>query len=70
MRKGDSDQAKASAANSLLDRGWGKPTQPLAGDETMAPIGTFDVVGELISAIDRRRKGRVIEHDAEVRRLN
>lgn len=27
------DAARVSAANSLLDRGWGKPTQPLSGDE-------------------------------------
>jgi hypothetical protein len=28
-----SDAARVSAANSLLDRGWGKPTQPIAGDD-------------------------------------
>jgi hypothetical protein len=32
MEKGVSEQAQLMAANSLLDRGWGKPTQPLAGD--------------------------------------
>lgn len=25
--------ARVSAANSLLDRGWGKPTQPIGNDE-------------------------------------
>ncbi len=25
--------ARVAAANSLLDRGWGKPTQPIAGDD-------------------------------------
>jgi hypothetical protein len=30
--------ARVSAANSLLDRGWGKPTQPIAGDDDAAPI--------------------------------
>jgi hypothetical protein len=25
--------ARVAAANSLLDRGWGKPTQPISGDE-------------------------------------
>jgi len=25
--------ARVSAANSLLDRGWGKPSQPIAGDD-------------------------------------
>jgi hypothetical protein len=29
----DSDAARVSAANALLDRGWGKPTTVLAGDE-------------------------------------
>ena len=25
--------ARVSAASALLDRGWGKPTQPIAGDD-------------------------------------
>jgi hypothetical protein len=25
--------ARVSAANALLDRGWGKPAQPIAGDD-------------------------------------
>lgn len=25
--------ARVAAANSLLDRGWGKPSQPISGDE-------------------------------------
>jgi hypothetical protein len=25
--------AKVAAASALLDRGWGKPTQPIAGDD-------------------------------------
>jgi len=28
------------AAEVLLDRGWGKPTQPLSGDEEAGPIQT------------------------------
>lgn len=27
------DSARVSAANSLLDRGWGKPSQPISGDD-------------------------------------
>lgn len=27
------DNAKIAAANSLLDRGWGKAAQPISGDE-------------------------------------
>lgn len=30
--------ARAAAANGLLDRGWGKPTQIHAGDEDNGPI--------------------------------
>ncbi len=30
--------ARVAAANSLLDRGWGKPTQPLSGDPDGAPL--------------------------------
>jgi hypothetical protein len=30
--------ARVTAANSLLDRGWGKPTQLMAGDESHAPL--------------------------------
>lgn len=35
-----SDNAKASvsAANALLDRGYGKPTQPISGDDDMPPV--------------------------------
>ncbi len=30
--------ARVSAATALLDRGWGKPTQPLSGDADGDPI--------------------------------
>lgn len=30
--------AKIAAATALLDRGWGKPTQPLSGDDDMPPL--------------------------------
>lgn len=36
---GDSDKKIAlKAAEILLDRGWGKPTQPISGDEDGAPV--------------------------------
>ena len=38
MTTGQSEQAQLLAANSLLDRGWGKPTQPIAGDAEGPPI--------------------------------
>jgi hypothetical protein len=36
---GKQEAARVSAASALLDRGYGRPTQPLAGDEDMGPIG-------------------------------
>jgi hypothetical protein len=32
------EAARISAATALLDRGWGKPTQPISGDEDGPPI--------------------------------
>lgn len=34
------DAARVSAANSILDRGWGKPAQPIVGDDEAAPISS------------------------------
>jgi hypothetical protein len=39
MNNGDTSNARIAAANALLDRGWGKPTQPLAGAPDEPPIG-------------------------------
>jgi len=33
MQESDSDAARVQAANAILDRGYGKPSQVLAGDE-------------------------------------
>jgi hypothetical protein len=41
--------ARVSAAQALLDRGWGKPTQPIAGDEDAPPVRISKI--ELIAAI-------------------
>jgi len=30
--------ARVAAGNSILDRGWGKPTQPISGDDSMPAI--------------------------------
>lgn len=30
--------ARVNAAQALLDRGWGKPTQPIGGDDDASPI--------------------------------
>ena len=39
--------ARVSAASALLDRGWGKPTQPIAGDDDADPL-------RIIQAIERK----------------
>jgi hypothetical protein len=36
---GKQESARVAAAAALLDRAWGRPTQPLAGDDDMPPIG-------------------------------
>lgn len=33
MLNSTSDPAKVAAANSLMDRGWGKPAQPVTGED-------------------------------------
>lgn len=35
---GESEAARVSAANAILDRGHGKPTQPISGDEDGKPV--------------------------------
>jgi hypothetical protein len=41
------EAARISAATALLDRGWGKPTQPISGDDDGAPIKftTIELIG-------------------------
>ena len=36
--------ARVQAAQALLDRGWGKPTQPIAGDDEFDPIKVIENV--------------------------
>lgn len=31
--------ARVAAANSILDRGWGKPSQPIGGADDLPPLG-------------------------------
>jgi hypothetical protein len=38
MNNGDTSHARIAAANALLDRGWGKVTQPIGGDSEMPPV--------------------------------
>jgi hypothetical protein len=39
--------ARVSAASALLDRGWGKPTQPIAGDDDADAI-RLEVIKRMI----------------------
>ena len=32
------DNTRVAAANALLDRGWGRATQPIGGDEDLGPL--------------------------------
>lgn len=38
LHNSTSDPAKVSAANALLDRGWGKAPQPVDGDGEGGPV--------------------------------
>lgn len=33
--------ARVAAAEALLSRGWGRPTQPIAGDDDMDPVSVI-----------------------------
>lgn len=41
------EAARVAAANSLLDRGWGKATQPIAGDDDADAI-KIDIIRRII----------------------
>jgi hypothetical protein len=56
---GKQESARVAAASALLDRGWGKPTQPLSGDKDAPPIG--------LSIEDQRRE--ISERHERSRRL-
>jgi hypothetical protein len=34
----DTSHARITAANAILDRAWGRPTQPIAGDADTPPV--------------------------------
>ena len=49
MNKTDAPEAaRISAATALLDRGWGKPTQPIAGDDEADPINLITTIRQII----------------------
>jgi len=50
---GKQESARVAAASALLDRGWGRPTQPLSGDDDAPPIGVS--VNDREAEIERKR---------------
>jgi hypothetical protein len=46
--------ARVSAAQALLDRGWGKPTQPIAGDDDAAPVRIETIERVIVDKADNR----------------
>jgi len=44
-RNGTSESARVAASVALLDRGWGKPTQPVDGDGEGGPVRFVVVTG-------------------------
>jgi len=47
MEVGTTEEIRLKAAEKLLDRGYGKATQPIAGDSDMPPIEFIEVVRDL-----------------------
>lgn len=46
----ESESAQLTAAKELLDRGWGRATQPISGDDEADPIKTAVDVSALSTA--------------------
>lgn len=51
-KEADSDAAKIAAGRELLDRGYGKATQPIAGDDDAPPISIQEVVRRIVDPRD------------------
>jgi hypothetical protein len=59
-RNSSSDQARVSAAQALLDRGWGKALQPHVGE---GGNGSITVIIRQIVDVAREPEPVLIEHD-------
>ena len=57
VREADNDAARRAAASDLLDRGWGKPTQPLAGDPDMPALNVSAAPDEVIAWLASQATG-------------
>lgn len=45
----DDARASVAACTALLDRGYGKPTQPVSGDDDMPPVGFQKIERVIVS---------------------
>ena len=54
--RGKTEMAKIAASNALLDRGWGKATQPISGDDDMPPVAMTMTVEGQRREIEARQK--------------
>jgi hypothetical protein len=59
---GQSEAAQIAASVALLDRAYGKPTQPLSGDDSMGPIRTAAMTQREIE--ERRAAAAKLINDA------
>jgi hypothetical protein len=50
MRHGKDERVRGSAAQALLDRGWGKPKQELLTEESSGLLDSLRVVSDRIKA--------------------
>ena len=67
MKKSESDRAAIMAATALLDRGWGKPAQPISGDDELPPVKIdarailSDTIARVVAASAKRRGNQEAE---------
>lgn len=47
-QNGTSESARVAASVALMDRGWGKPTQPVSGDDDAPPISMVHKIERVI----------------------
>ena len=50
MRHGKDERVRGTAAQALLDRGWGKPKQELLAEESSGLLASLKVVSDRIKA--------------------
>lgn len=46
----ENDQVRLSAMEKLLDRAYGKPTQPIGGDDDHPPLQVSEIVRRVVNA--------------------